>query len=181
MVTISPDLRQRVGDILSEPFYNFCLQCGACVSDCPGHLYVEEFNPREIVLGVLLGKEEELVRPDSIIWKCTNCYTCSERCPQDVQPIEIIIALKNIAMQDGKAPKVLDALLRTVRKTGRAFPIAGMVARRRAEMGLGDLTPAPMEEIRKLEGIEGGGGTDSSAGKKANEAGTPAAGEEGSS
>jgi heterodisulfide reductase subunit C len=174
---MSPVLRQRVGDILSAPFYNFCLQCGACVSDCPGHLYVEEFNPREIVLGVLLGREDELIRDDSVIWKCTNCYTCSERCPQDVQPIEIIIALKNIAMRDGKAPKVLDALLRTVRKTGRAFPLASQVTRRREEMGLCDIPLAPMDEIRKLEG-SGDDGSPTKAKSQSAEGETSKGGEE---
>jgi heterodisulfide reductase subunit C len=152
VIKLSPELRERLGRILPEPFYNFCLQCGACVSDCPGHLYIEEFNPRDIILGVILGREDELVGENSTIWKCTNCYTCFERCPQDVRPIEVIIALKNVAVEDGKAPQVLGTMLRTVKKTGRAFPMSVMVSRRRQEMGLGDLPKVPMDEIQKLEG-----------------------------
>jgi heterodisulfide reductase subunit C len=145
------EARRRLDAILPEPYYQYCVQCGACVSDCPGHLYVEAFNPREIVFKVLTGQLDELIRKDSVIWKCTNCYTCFERCPQDVRPIEIIIALKNLAVASGEAPKEMDDMLRTVRRTGRALPISGLVERRRKELGLGDVPKPPLEEIRRLE------------------------------
>ena len=101
-------------DSVAEGFrHNYCYQCGACVADCPASMYSKGFNPRLIILKALLGFEDELIRADSEIWNCTNCYTCSERCPQEVRPVDVIIAMKNICVAEGKAP----ALVRNISDT----------------------------------------------------------------
>ena len=37
-------------------------QCGACVGDCPATTYGDEFNPREVMLKVLYGLGDELIK-----------------------------------------------------------------------------------------------------------------------
>lgn len=69
-----------------------CFQCSACVADCPAAARSPRFNPRDIMLKVLLGLEDELIVEDSVMWDCTTCYTCMERCPQGVLPIGVITA-----------------------------------------------------------------------------------------
>ena len=80
---------------------SFCYQCGACVGDCPATTYGDEFNPREIMLKVLYGLGDELICEDSVLWQCTNCYNCHERCPQEVKPVEVIISMKNMLADRG--------------------------------------------------------------------------------
>ena len=64
-----------------------------------------------IMLAVLYGMEEEVVGPGSPVWQCSNCFTCFDRCPQDVKPIEVILALKNLMGEKGLVPKGVDRLV----------------------------------------------------------------------
>ena len=110
----------------------------------------KKFNPRIILLKALLGAEEELVGKDSPIWLCTNCYSCYERCPQDVRPLEVIIALKNMAVERGTAPTNLAKLSENIAKTGMSVTVSSAVNRRRQELGLPDLKPIPLEELNAI-------------------------------
>ena len=96
--------RERLGQVLEGDGVSYCYQCGACVGDCPTARFSEDFNPRTIMMQVLYGMEEELIGGGSVIWQCSNCFTCFDRCPQDVKPIEVIIALKNLMTERGLAP-----------------------------------------------------------------------------
>jgi heterodisulfide reductase subunit C len=141
-------------DGIAEGFrHNYCYQCGACVADCPANNYSDTFNPRLIMLKALLGFEDELIGPDSEIWDCTNCYTCSERCPQDVRPVDVIIALKNMCVREGKSPELVPQISSSVAERGITTKVTSLVEKRRAEFGLRPLKDAPMDEIKKL--IEG--------------------------
>ncbi len=144
------EFRERLNQIVGGNHHNYCYQCGSCVAVCPAARFSDEFNPRDILLKTLLGKEEELIGPDSIIWKCTNCYSCYERCPQDVRPVEVIIALKNICAEDEMLPPNVDKFSETIAKTGRSVVITSTVNRRRKEMGLPELKELATDEIEKI-------------------------------
>jgi len=150
MAKLNFEFRKKLDAIIDGEHHNYCYQCGACVADCPAARYASEFNPRQIMLQALLGQEESLIGEKSLIWLCTNCYTCYERCPQDVRPIEVIIALKNLTRQAGAAPEMLDQIRESVKETGRTVAWSALVDRRRQELGLEKIKPAPAEEIRKL-------------------------------
>ena len=147
-VKIDHRFREKLGVILEGDGVNYCYQCGACVGDCPTARFAEEFNPRNIMLAVLYGMEEELVGPKSPVWMCSNCFTCYDRCPQDVKPIEIIIALKNYMGQQGIIPEGVEQMTQGIVKTGRSTivtkltdvpaSIAGLSAcRRKSKYALG--------------------------------------------
>ena len=51
---------------------------------------------------VMFGMKDELLGSE-IIWSCVNCYTCFERCPQDVRFTTVIHALRRIAIREGRA------------------------------------------------------------------------------
>lgn len=146
----STNFRERLNQVLGGNHHNYCYQCGSCVAVCPAARFSEEFNPREIMLLALLGKGDELIKPDSIIWKCTNCYSCYERCPQDVRPVEVIIALKNICREDGVLPDMVEKFSETIARTGRSVVITSTVNRRREELGLPELADLPVEEIKTI-------------------------------
>ena len=78
---------------------------------------------------------------DPDIWLCTTRYQCYERCPRDVKPTDVIIEIRNMAVQAGKMhpghKKVVD-LLKT---TGHAVPINDQIRQQRIELGLDKLPP----------------------------------------
>ncbi len=129
---------------------SFCYQCGACVGDCPSTTYGSAFNPREIMLKVLYGLGEELLVEDSILWQCSNCYSCHERCPQGVKPVEVIVSLKNMLAERGLYPETVKKVIDTFEATGRTTPWSPSVDRQRAAFGLPPMRPVPVEEIRML-------------------------------
>jgi len=127
---------------------NFCYQCGACVGDCPATRYSEDFNPREIMLKVLYGLEGELLGEGNVLWECTNCYNCHERCPQEVKPVEVIISLKNMLADRGLAPTAAAKVIGTFLDSGRTVPMNPAIDKQRARYGLPPLSVVPIDEIR---------------------------------
>jgi heterodisulfide reductase subunit B len=144
--------RERLAGVIDGNRVSHCYQCGACVGDCPSARYDPSFNPREIMLKALYGLQDELIGEDSPIWHCTNCYTCAERCPQEVKPVEVIIALKNLLGEEGRAPKGVPELTETIARTGRSTMVTGATTRRRNELDLPDLPNVPLDELRVLSG-----------------------------
>jgi len=129
----------------------FCYQCGACVGDCPAATYASGFNPREIMLKVLYGLGDELLGDDGrLLWDCTNCYNCEERCPQDVKPAEVIISLKNMLADRGILPETAERVIRQFEESGRTTPVNAAVDRKRKKFGLEPIRPVPVEEIHAL-------------------------------
>jgi len=148
--TVDFRFRERLNKVLGGHHHNFCYQCGACVSQCPAYKYSDDFNPRSIIQMALLGLPDKLLGPDSPIWLCTNCYTCYERCPQDVRPVEVITALKNLCVEDGIAPDQIKKFSQGVVDTGMSTPLTATMIKRRAEMGLPDFAMTGYDELAKL-------------------------------
>lgn len=148
--SINYEFKKRLNSTLGGEAHSYCYQCGACVGDCPAAMYSEDFNPREILLQALLGNEEALTGKDSPIWNCTNCYTCYERCPQAVRPVEVIIALKNICYQKTTAAPEVNQIVESVRTTGRTVKITSLSDRRRKELDLDEIKAVPMDELENL-------------------------------
>jgi len=144
--------REKLNAIAEGVRHNYCYQCGACVADCPAGIYSESFNPRLIMLMAILGFEDELIRPDSEIWDCTNCYTCSERCPQDVRPVDVIIALKNMCVKLGKAPALIRKNSDAVLESGISTRVTSLTERRRKEFGLPPIKAFPVDDLKKIIG-----------------------------
>jgi heterodisulfide reductase subunit C len=102
------------------------------------------------MLQAILGFQDVLIQSDSVIWNCTNCYTCSERCPQDVRPVDVIIALKNMCAKENKAPDVLGKISNAVLETGITTKMTSLAERRRLEFDLSVPTGYPVEELKKI-------------------------------
>ena len=150
VVRVDFDFRSELTEKLEGNLVAYCYQCGACVGDCPAATYGKGFNPREIMLQVLYGQEEALLGEESVLWDCTNCYACYERCPQGVKPVEIIISLKSMLADRQKMPKPVQAVIRTFEETGRTVPLSAAVTRNRAKWDLPVLSEIPMDDITAL-------------------------------
>jgi heterodisulfide reductase subunit B len=150
IVRVDFRFRRELAEKIEGNLAGFCYQCGACVGDCPAAIYSTEFNPREIMLKVLYGLGDELLVEDSILWQCTNCYGCHERCPQEVKPVEVIISLKNMLADRGIYPDPVRRVIKTFEETGRTVPLSSAVDRQRERFGLSPLPPLPVDEIKTL-------------------------------
>ncbi len=152
VLTVDFAFRRELARKVEGNLASFCYQCGACVGDCPAAAYDPAFNPRTLMLEVLYGASGHLLGPDSPLWLCTNCYACHERCPQQVKPVEVIIALKNMLHDRGLHPPAVDRVIRSFEETGRTTPVTPAVERTREALGLPPLEPVPVAEIRALLG-----------------------------
>ncbi len=149
-IVVNYRFRERLNKVSGGKHHNYCYQCSACVAVCPAARFSKKFNPRKILLKALLGMEEELLGQDSPIWLCTNCYFCYERCPQDVRPIEVIIALKNMVVEKGTAPANLAKLSDNIAKTGMSVTVSSAVNRKREQLGLPALKTIPIDELNTI-------------------------------
>ena len=104
------------------------------------------------MLDAILGLADRLVTENSVVWDCTNCCNCYEHCPQEVRPVEVINALKNMVHAAGLSPEKVGPLVDTVQATGRTVLITGLIKKRRQELGLPELSPAPIDELKTLLG-----------------------------
>lgn len=152
VVRVDFEFRRELAEKVEGNLAAFCYQCGACVGDCPARRYTEDFNPREIMLKVLYGLESELIKEGSPLWLCTNCYNCTERCPQDVKPVEVIISMKNMLADRDIYPPGVERIIGAVEKHGRTVPENPAVDKQRARFGLPPLSKVPMDEILALLG-----------------------------
>ncbi|MHA1794370.1 MAG: CoB--CoM heterodisulfide reductase subunit C [Promethearchaeota archaeon] len=111
---------QVAADELLERF-KACYQCGTCSGGCPSGRRTS-MRTREIIRDALIGLSDELLKSD-LLWLCSTCYTCYERCPRDVPTTDIIIKLRNIASQHGfmKGPHI--AVSKMLIETGHGVPI----------------------------------------------------------
>ena len=77
-----------------------CYACGVCTAGCPVSEVSEEFDPRKIIRMVLMGMKERVLSSD-FIWYCTQCFTCSGHCPQNVKFTDIMRVLGDMAVKKG--------------------------------------------------------------------------------
>jgi len=118
---------------------NLCIQCGTCTASCPSGRRTA-FRTRQLIRRAMLGFRE-LVLSDKDLWLCTTCYTCLERCPRGVDPTEVILALRTMAVQSGHMLDRHKLVAGLVLKSGHAVPIDDANRKLRASMGLTELPP----------------------------------------
>ncbi|MFX1407574.1 MAG: 4Fe-4S dicluster domain-containing protein [Promethearchaeota archaeon] len=127
-----------------------CIQCGVCSSGCTVTEYVD-LQPHRVVAACLLGLKEEVLSSNAI-WTCSLCHRCTERCPKNVDYSFILALLRNMAVKEGKIPKEYSSTVVTIYNNGYVVPYTGglkdNVDRRRNRMGLPELIPPNLEEIR---------------------------------
>ena len=109
-----PEVKAIIGDQKPE----YCYQCAKCTSGCTAAKVVPEYRPHEIVASVRMGLIEEILK-SGILWACSECLKCTEYCPQDVSPVEVVLALKNIAVRMGyKPPETLVEMVKNTIEIG---------------------------------------------------------------
>lgn len=143
---VDPFLKQQIDHSELDGRSLLCTQCGICTSGCPLGEYIK---PHKIVRMVNLGLRDQLIHLREI-WLCTTCFTCSQRCPQDVNPANIIFNLKNIASRHGIIPAGLREICRNILEEGRTLKITTGREREREKLGLPKTVPVNIEKIKRL-------------------------------
>jgi heterodisulfide reductase subunit C2 len=126
-----------------------CYQCGTCSSDCPVAKRVTEFRPRNIARLAIYGQKSRLLDGD-LVWLCAGCYTCYERCPQKVHVSEIISALRQLALKEGKIHPTIKSIVTTIPRFGYISEIGEFENEMRNDDGL---PPAPNPSIEEIKSI----------------------------
>jgi len=130
-----------------------CYQCGTCTSDCPIARYSVDYRPRTILRMAQLGLKDRVLKSDTL-WLCAACYTCTDRCPQDVEVASVIRVLRNLAAENGCIPHVFKDQASSILESGYAYKIPDLRIKKRETTGLPPLPKGNPESVRKsLKGI----------------------------
>ena len=98
---------------------------------------------------MLLGLKDEVLSSDQI-WMCAACFTCEERCVQQVNFTDVVTVLRNIASREGNAAPGYIKMAEMVRKNGRVSARTGQVDRMREELGLPPLQDPDIETLQRI-------------------------------
>jgi heterodisulfide reductase subunit C len=159
---LDPRFKDEVSRIPGGGNMKRCFQCGTCNVGCPVREIENKYNPRKIIRMAVLGMRERVLSSD-FIWLCSECYTCQERCPQDVRIPEVMTALRNLAVRDGRIHSSFAKRMEIVWSHGTLYPLSRFDMTKREELGLPKI-PSESKEVQelleltgfKLSGSEGG-------------------------
>jgi heterodisulfide reductase subunit C len=146
--TFDPHFRDEIAAEPGGEHIQRCFSCSTCTAGCPVATVTDKYNPRRIIHMALLGMREEVLTSD-FIWLCSVCYTCYERCPQDVRIPELMNTIRNIAVREGHIPRAFTMQMDNLREHGRLYEIDNYENERRAGYGL----PPIQEEVDEVRAI----------------------------
>lgn len=132
---LDPKFKDEIANTPGGERLKRCFQCGSCSAGCPVHEISDKYNPRRIIRMILLGMREKVLS-SNFVWLCACCYTCRERCPQDVRMSDIMIAVRNIAVEEGHIHPAFLRQVELIRTQGKLFEIDEFDNRRRERVGL---------------------------------------------
>jgi quinone-modifying oxidoreductase subunit QmoC len=104
------DLAQRGGDTAGR-----CYQCATCSSVCSLSTHGIPF-PRRQVLMAQWGLGDRIAA-DPAVWLCHQCGDCTERCPRDARPGDVVQGLRSQAIETLAFPGLIGRLVGNVRRT----------------------------------------------------------------
>ena len=120
-----------------------CTECGRCTSECPANLSGKKLSPRKIMMdtrdrltefskNIKLNSKEysgdgKKLLGDYIsneeIWACTSCNACVEACPIDIDPLSIIMSMRQyLVLEKSAAPQDLNNMMNNIEKNGAPWP-----------------------------------------------------------
>jgi heterodisulfide reductase subunit C len=130
-----------------------CFQCMRCTSGCTS-LKLLELKPHEIVDLIKFGFVDELLASD-LVWTCATCLKCKERCPQRASPYDLIMAVRNIAVErEAKVPEFYMKAVGQILETGLLQSVQKITTRKmetfdRDSLGLPKIT-LPSDKFKEV-------------------------------
>lgn len=129
-------------ELIDKTKLKCCYHCGKCSSGCEVNRLDPSFQPHRLLHLIGMGVLDELLSGDAI-WKCTTCFTCSERCPQGIGVTDILWSLRALAFSSGRTSELLSTQKVTLFKTGRLYPATALDNKKREKAGLPALSENP--------------------------------------
>jgi heterodisulfide reductase subunit C len=110
----------------SQAHLERCYQCNACSSGCPA-AYQMDTAPHQLLRMVQLGLKDHVLNA-STYWICLSCETCATRCPNDIDIVLVMDALREMALREGRKgptrlPLFHGTFLGQVRLFGRVYEL----------------------------------------------------------
>ena len=72
-----------------------CFNCGTCAAICP---LVYEHFPRRMIRYIQLGAKDRILENAAELWRCLHCGLCTQTCPREADPGEVILELKRFVI-----------------------------------------------------------------------------------
>lgn len=115
---LDAEFTNEVSKLIGGQDLTTCFQCAKCSAGCPVSDKVN-IQIHEVMRMLLFGLKEVL--ETDMIWLCTTCYTCQERCPQGIDITDILFGLKNMAFKKGITPAGYVGARQSLYDTGRLY------------------------------------------------------------
>ncbi|MFT6849781.1 MAG: heterodisulfide reductase subunit C [Sphingobacteriales bacterium] len=121
-----------------------CTECGRCTSQCPANQTGKLLSPRKIMMDTRDRLEEiganidkhgkdhddgkslvhDFIAPEEL-WACTTCNACTDACPINIDPLNIIVDLRRyLVMEEAKSPADLNNMFSNVENNGAPWPFS---------------------------------------------------------
>lgn len=120
-----------------------CTECGRCTAECPANQTGKKLSPRKIMMdtrdrleevgknidqnkGTFVDDGKQLL-DDYItreeLWACTTCNACVEACPVSIDPLSIIMDMRQyLVMEQSAAPNELNIAMSNIENNGAPWP-----------------------------------------------------------
>jgi len=124
-----------------------CTECGRCTDECPANQTGKKLSPRKIMMdtrdrleevgknlevnkGVFVDDGKQLL-DDYIsreeLWACTSCNACVEACPVSIDPLSVIMDMRQyLVMEQSAAPSDLNNMMSNIENNGAPWPFNQM-------------------------------------------------------
>jgi heterodisulfide reductase subunit C len=106
-----------------------------------------------VVRRAQLGLGDEIL-PSDDLWLCSTCYTCYERCPRGVEVVDIIMALRNLAVREGYMAEVHSNIVRSLIKNGCSIPLTAEIRNIRKKLGLDEIPRTVLSYEKALRDLK---------------------------
>jgi heterodisulfide reductase subunit C len=126
-----------------------CLQCGNCTGVCPISLKID-YKTRSIIKFCQFGLKKFTLETR---WVCATCYRCYEHCPADINPAEVMIALRHIAIREGVIPPFIKVAATNLVKYGQSVKPDPEIEKIRKELELDDVPSRGAEYAKVIREI----------------------------
>ncbi|NNE02160.1 MAG: (Fe-S)-binding protein [Eudoraea sp.] len=124
-----------------------CTECGRCTSECPANQTGKKLSPRKIMMDTRdrleeVGKNMDKNKGQFVddgkqllgdyisneeLWACTSCNACVEACPVSIDPLSIIMNMRQyLVMEQSAAPSDLNVMMGNIENNGAPWPFNQM-------------------------------------------------------
>jgi len=122
-----------------------CTECGRCSEVCPANLTGKKLSPRKIMMdtrdrleevgknidankGVFKDDNKKLLNnyiSSEELWACTTCNACVDACPIAIDPLSIIMDMRQyLVMEQSAAPQELNTMMSNIENNGAPWPFS---------------------------------------------------------